>query len=170
MSDWTDDHVEQLKKLWEAGMSATQISNEMPGFSRNAVIGKVHRLGLAGRREKQRAAAMKPQRKPFLAQQRGTNLKTSAASLGNAALAEAYSADAYVERDPVGYDNVVPMNQRLTLPELTDATCKWPIGDPQNPEFFFCGGRALQGLPYCAHHSRIAYQPASDRRRGRPSR
>ncbi len=70
--------------------------------------------------------------------------------------------------DPIAHDNVVPMSQRLSLLELNEATCHWPIGDPSNPEFFFCGGKALASLPYCAHHSRIAYQPASDRRRPQP--
>ena len=57
------------------------------------------------------------------------------------------------------------MSQRLSLLELNEATCHWPVGDPSSPEFFFCGGKALTGLPYCAHHSRVAYQPAADRRR-----
>ena len=60
------------------------------------------------------------------------------------------------------------MSQRLSLLELNEATCHWPIGDPSSPEFFFCGGKALTGLPYCAHHSRVAYQPAGDRRRQPP--
>jgi GcrA cell cycle regulator len=57
------------------------------------------------------------------------------------------------------------MGQRRTLVELNEATCRWPIGDPSSTDFFFCGGKALTSLPYCAHHSRIAYQPAGDRRR-----
>ena len=56
-------------------------------------------------------------------------------------------------------------SRKLSLMELTERTCNWPIGDPATSEFFFCGGKALPGLPYCAHHSRIAYQPANDRRR-----
>ena len=87
-------------------------------------------------------------------------------SRGNTALAHAF--DVEMEPDPVAYDNVVPMGQRLSLLELNEATCHWPIGDPSSSEFFFCGGKALAALPYCAHHSRIAYQPASDRRRPAP--
>ncbi|MGB3867053.1 MAG: GcrA family cell cycle regulator, partial [Xanthobacteraceae bacterium] len=82
---------------------------------------------------------------------------------GNTALAQAFEVE--MEPDPIAHDNVVPMSQRLTLLELNESTCHWPVGDPSNPEFFFCGGKALTGLPYCAHHSRIAYQPAADRRR-----
>jgi GcrA cell cycle regulator len=84
-------------------------------------------------------------------------------SRGNTALAHAFEVE--LEPDPISYDNVVPMSQRLSLLELNEATCHWPVGDPSSPEFFFCGGKALAGLPYCAHHSRVAYQPASDRRR-----
>ena len=87
-------------------------------------------------------------------------------SRGNTALAHAFEVE--MEPDPVAYDNVVPMSQRRTLLELTEDTCHWPVGDPGNPEFFFCGGKSISGLPYCAHHSRIAYQPASDRRRPAP--
>jgi GcrA cell cycle regulator len=85
---------------------------------------------------------------------------------GNTALAHVFEVEA--EPDPVAIDNVVPMNQRLSLLELNEATCHWPVGDPSSPEFFFCGGKSLPGLPYCAHHSRIAYQPVGDRRRQQP--
>ena len=59
----------------------------------------------------------------------------------------------------------ITVSQRLSLLELNEATCHWPVGDPSSPDFFFCGGKALSGLPYCAQHSRVAYQPAADRRR-----
>jgi GcrA cell cycle regulator len=87
-------------------------------------------------------------------------------SRGNTALAHVFEVE--LEADPVAYDNVVPMSQRLSLLELNEATCHWPIGDPSSSEFFFCGGKALASLPYCAHHSRIAYQPTGDRRRQTP--
>jgi len=64
-------------------------------------------------------------------------------------------------------ENVIPMGQRRTLLELSEDTCHWPIGDPSSPEFFFCGGKTASSLPYCGYHCRIAYQPASDRRRDR---
>lgn len=157
---WTDDRVEQLKKLWEGGLSASQIAAELGNVTRNAVIGKVHRLGLSGRAKSPSAATPRPRKaRPAPHMMRVTR----PVARGNTALAHVFEVEA--EPDPVAYDNVVPMNQRLTLLELNEATCHWPIGDPSNPEFFFCGGKALPGLPYCAHHSRIAYQPANDRRR-----
>jgi GcrA cell cycle regulator len=160
---WTDDRVEQLKKLWEAGLSASQIAAELGNVTRNAVIGKVHRLGLSGRAKSPSSAAPRPRKaRPAQHMMRVTR----PVSRGNTALAHAFEVE--MEPDPIAYDNVVPMSQRLSLLELNEATCHWPIGDPSNPEFFFCGGKALASLPYCAHHSRIAYQPASDRRRQQP--
>lgn len=160
---WTDDRVEQLKKLWEGGLSASQIAAELGNVTRNAVIGKVHRLGLSGRAKSPSSAAPRP-RKPRPAQQMVRMPRPVAR--GNTALAHSYDVD--VEPDPIAVDNVIPMSQRLTLVELNDATCHWPVGDPASTDFYFCGGKALAGLPYCAHHSRIAYQPASDRRRAAP--
>ena len=84
---------------------------------------------------------------------------------GNTALAHAYEVE--TEAEPELLDNIIPIGQRRTILELNDQTCHWPVGDPGSADFFFCGGNTLDGLPYCAHHSRVAYQPASDRRRDR---
>ena len=81
---------------------------------------------------------------------------------GNTALAHAYDLD--IEPEPEFIDNVIPLGQRRTLLELTEETCRWPIGDPGQPDFFFCGGQTITGLPYCAYHSRVAYQPPNMRR------
>ena len=159
---WSDDRVEQLKKLWEGGLSASQIAAELGNVTRNAVIGKVHRLGLSGRAKSPSSAASDVYKRQAQHMMRVTR----PVARGNTALAHAFEVE--LEPDPIAYDNVVPMSQRLSLLELNEATCHWPVGDPSSPEFFFCGGKALNSLPYCAHHSRIAYQPASDRRRQPP--
>lgn len=160
---WTDDRVEQLKKLWEAGLSASQIAAELGNVTRNAVIGKVHRLGLSGRAKSPSSAAPRP-RKARPAQHMVRISRPQ--SRGNAALARIFETEP--DPDPIAYDNVVPLSQRRTLVELTEETCRWPIGDPGSADFFFCGGRSLSGLPYCSHHARVAYQPATDRRRNPP--
>jgi GcrA cell cycle regulator len=85
---------------------------------------------------------------------------------GNTALAHAYDLEA--EAEPELIDNIIPIGQRRTILELTEQTCRWPVGDPGSSDFFFCGGNTLNALPYCAYHSRVAYQPASDRRRAKP--
>src|SRR5207248_10990913 len=154
---WSDDRVEQLKKLWESGLSASQIAAELGSVTRNAVIGKVHRLGLSGRAKSPSSAA--PRQLKARPAQHMMRVPRPV-SRGNTALAHAFEVE--LEPDPIAYDNVVPISQRLSLLELNEATCHWPIGDPASSEFFFCGGKALTSLPYCAYHSRIAYQPAAE--------
>jgi GcrA cell cycle regulator len=162
---WTDERVEMLKKLWADGLSASQIAAELGGITRNAVIGKVHRLGLSGRAKSPSSAAPRP-RKP---RAHAHMLRVSRPSIrGNTALAHAYEFD--LEREPELLDNVIPLGQRRTLLELTEETCRWPIGDPAQPDFFFCGGQTITGLPYCAYHSRVAYQPPHMRRERRSLR
>ena len=162
---WTDERVASLKKLWADGLSASQIAAQLGNITRNAVIGKVHRLGLSGRAKSPSSAAPRP-RKPRSASHM---LRISRPSMrGNTALAHAY--DMELEPEPVPYDNVIPIGQRRTLLELNEDTCRWPIGDPGSAEFFFCGGNAVTSLPYCAYQSRVAYQPAGSRRHRSPVR
>jgi GcrA cell cycle regulator len=155
---WTDERVELLKKLWADGLSASQIAAELGGITRNAVIGKVHRLGLSGRAKTPATTAPRP-RKPRTS---GHVLRVSRPAIrGNTALAYEYE----LEPEPELLE--IPVEQRRTLLQLSEHTCRWPIGDPGSPEFFFCGGDTANELPYCAYHSRVAYQPANDRRRDR---
>lgn len=163
---WTDERVETLKKLWSDGWSASQIAAELGGVTRNAVIGKVHRLGLSGRAKSPTAAAPR-QRKPRSAHAHMLRVARPVVR-GNTALAHAYEVE--VEAEPELANNVIPLGQRRTLLQLTEETCRWPIGDPGQADFFFCGGRTVSGLPYCAYHSRVAYQPANIRRDRRPFR
>jgi GcrA cell cycle regulator len=157
---WNDERVETLKRLWAEGHSASQIATELGGITRNAVIGKVHRLGLAGR-AKSPAAGTTP--RPRKARSAANLMRVPRAAVrGNTALAHAYDFDLDAEPEPL--DNVIPMGQRRGLLELTEETCRWPIGDPGTPDFIFCGGAALSGLPYCAYLSRIAYQAPNMRR------
>src|SRR5262249_2718603 len=162
---WTDERVETLKKLWTDGLSASQIAAELGGITRNAVIGKVHRLGLSGRAKSPSSPAPRPRKAPPHAHM----LRVSRPSIrGNTALAQAYELD--VELEPELLDNVIPLGQRRTLLELNEETCRWPIGDPGHPDFFFCGGQTITRLPYFAYHSRVAFQPAPIRPHRRPLR
>jgi len=163
---WTDDRVELLKKLWSEGFSASQIAAEMGGVTRNAVIGKVHRLGLSGRGKTNGPGAARP-RKP-----RPLSLvpaSPQAMPRGNTVLAARFAPRPEIVQ-PVAEirldeDVVIPFSERVTIMELREFMCRWPMGDPTKPDFRFCGGGAAGGLPYCAHHSRIAYQPATERKR-----
>jgi GcrA cell cycle regulator len=153
---WTDERVELLKKLWSDGLSASQIAGELGGITRNAVIGKVHRLGLSGRAKSPSSASPRPRK----ARSGGHMLRVSRPQMrGNTALAYEYE----VEPEPELLE--IPVEQRRNLLELNEKTCRWPIGDPGSPEFFFCGGETANELPYCTYHSRVAYQPANERRR-----
>ncbi len=160
--NWTDERVELLKKLWADGLSASQIAAELGGITRNAVIGKVHRLGLSGRAKSPASSTPRPRK----TRSGGHMLRVPRHSVrGNTALAYDYEAD--FEPDLIE----IPLAQRKTLLELNDRTCHWPIGDPGIAEFFFCGGETVNELPYCAYHARVAYQPAHERRRDkRPAR
>ena len=159
---WTDERVETLKKLWGDGLSASQIAGELGGITRNAVIGKVHRLGLSGRAKSPSSASPRP-RKP---RPQHMMRVSRPAVRGNTALAQAF--DYEVEPEPELVENVIPLGQRRTLLELNEDTCRWPIGDPGTAEFYFCGGQSITTGPYCGYHSRIAYQPANLRRDRRP--
>ena len=162
---WTDERVELLKKLWSDGLSASQIAAELGGITRNAVIGKVHRLGLSGRAKSASAGAARPRKTRSPAHM----LRIGRPAIrGNTALAHAYDVEAEAEPEPI--DNIIPIGQRRTLLELNEQTCRWPIGDPSSGDFFFCGGNTVAGLPYCAYHARMAYQPAAARRDRRATR
>jgi GcrA cell cycle regulator len=155
MIGWTDERVELLKKLWADGLSASQIAAELSGVTRNAVIGKVHRLGLSGRAKNPSSAAPRPRK----ARPSGHIMRVSRPMVrGNTALAYDFEP----EQEPGLLE--IPIEQRKTLLQLKERTCRWPVGDPGSQDFFFCGGDAVNELPYCTYHSRVAYQPL-DRRR-----
>ena len=168
--NWTDERVELLRKLWAEGLSASQIAAQLGGVSRNAVIGKVHRLKLSSRGRA--APAQTRQKKPKPA---GTKAQRPAAAprampqtVGATALKVDYEAEPAVRPSARQAENVVvPISRHLKLAELTDKTCKWPNGDPLTEEFHFCGNDSLETGPYCTYHARLAFQPASERRRQR---
>ena len=162
---WTDERVELLRKLWQDGLSASQIAGELGnGITRNAVIGKVHRLGMSGRVKPPNAATARP-RAPKPTRPAGTLPMRPLMTRGNTALATA-TLTAEMPRPRSAEHVVVPLSEPVTITDLREHMCRWPIGDPTSPEFRFCGARSSDG-PYCAGHSRMAYQPVQDRRRDR---
>jgi GcrA cell cycle regulator len=186
---WTDERVEVLKKLWSEGLSASQIAAQLGGVSRNAVIGKVHRLKLSGRgktttaapRSKKVApaptiaAAPPPPRpaapvaSPTVAHVQATIRQTVTKTVGATALRMEYEAETIVAETVTkpASDVVIPISRHLTLLQLTERTCKWPLGDPLSEDFHFCGHESGESSPYCAYHAKLAYQPSSERRRAR---
>ncbi|MGH6889575.1 MAG: GcrA family cell cycle regulator [Rhizomicrobium sp.] len=133
---WTDERIEQLKSLWIEGLSASRIAKVMGGISRNAVIGKVHRLGLAGR-----ACAPRSERIRVAVAHKHQRVHVPPPPI--------------VEEDPI----VLEDGSFATVLTISDRMCRWPIGDPSDNEFHFCGRNPKSGSPYCEAHSRKAYQP-----------
>ena len=174
---WTEDRVGALKKLWLEGQSASQIAKALGGgVTRNAVIGKVHRLGLSGR-----AAPSQPARTTFrTARPSATKAAAAAAAATPAAPAPAAAPaqptqapsaprriEAVAPRPAAVPTQVAQPSAPAPMPELPGTAtvltlgahmCKWPIGDPSSREFSFCGRRASEGV-YCVEHARVAYQP-----------
>ena len=169
--NWTDERVELLRKLWSDGLSASQIAAQLGGVSRNAVIGKVHRLKLSARG---RATAAPARPKKASHGSSAPKATTRAATVSRPMSIGATALQAQFDVEPVArqvlrpVENVVvPISRRLQLIQLTERTCKWPNGDPLSEDFSFCGNESAETGPYCTYHSRIAFQPPSERRRNR---
>ena len=152
---WTDERVEALKKLWLEGHSASQIAKQLGGVTRNAVIGKVHRMGLSGR-----AAPSQPAR-PTFKTVKPIRPAVSVAPAPRRCEPVAPATQAIVHRP-----ERVETPGSATVLTLGASMCKWPIGDPSSDGFTFCGGRATQG-PYCSTHAAVAYQPQAPKKSGR---
>jgi GcrA cell cycle regulator len=145
---WTDERIERLKEMWTEGLSASQIARALGEVTRNAVIGKVHRLGLAGR-----AVAPRPAERPRPAAPQQPRLQTPAPRV------------APMRAEPIAEEPLEPMPiNAVTVADLSASVCRWPIGDPATADFRFCGRTAKYGAPYCEAHVRLAYQPAQSRR------
>lgn len=186
---WTDERVELLKKMWGEGQSASQIAKELGGVTRNAVIGKVHRLGLSNRSTGASPAKAEPKEKPAPA----PKPKAEAKPKPQPKTEPARPVAATPEAKPVvpARKQIIPAGQplppqpsaneispealakvnevekkakKLTLMELTERTCKWPVGDPATDDFWFCGLPVQAGKPYCEAHVGVAFQPMSSRR------
>ena len=152
---WTDQRIDLLKDLWADGLSARQIASRLGGVSRSAVIGKVHRLGLAGRATISRAA-----RRP------------STLALFPAGFPEykphKRKAVRFPSREKPSIAPVRSLPELGAAPEglttltgLTQRMCHWPMGDPKEDGFHFCGRHKTSGIPYCEHHAAVAYRPAA---------
>lgn len=136
---WTDDRVEKLRELWDKGLSASQIAKELAeGVTRNAVIGKAHRMGLASRPSPVKTDPKKKAKKAT--EKKVAKTKTKA---------------------PGG---------KVSLLDLTERMCKWPIGHPGEEDFHFCGKSSAPSFPYCPEHCAQAYQVQQPRRDRRTNR
>jgi GcrA cell cycle regulator len=185
---WTDERVDKLKELWAEGMSASQIAKVMGGVTRNAVIGKVHRLGLSNRGGPagEEGAPLAEPAPPAAKAAPAAAAAPAPEPAPTAPAEEALPAPAARRTPPVIRDATQPrapgaptpeeeaaratlaeiekFARRISLLELTERTCKWPIGDPTEEDFAFCGLACVPGKPYCQYHVAVAFQPMSSRR------
>lgn len=164
---WNDDRVEQLKKLWADGLSASQIAAQLGEVTRNAVIGKVHRLGLATRASSNRTSSSRLRMRQAQPRRQHVQQRQRVAHVGNTAFRQMLEADQSQGQPQIIEELDIPVAERKTLQDLTECMCRWPIGDPQQADFYFCGRNKVAGLPYCEHHARRAFQPPQPRRRDR---
>lgn len=148
---WTEERVALLRKLWAEGLSASQIAKQLTGVTRNAVIGKVHRLGLAGR-----ATPSRPAKRPVRAS-RPRVIGPSAPRLRMPSLTPSVVIP---DLEPMKLED----GRAATVLTLNESMCKFPIGDPTDATFAFCG-RASSCGPYCQDHARLAYQPSQAKKR-----
>jgi GcrA cell cycle regulator len=137
---WTEEKVQKLKELWSKGHTASQIAEALGDTTRNAVIGKAHRLDLEARApSKQSGQSSNSNSKPI---RRGSAPTSRKAKFQSILLDK----------------NFEPENPKA-LEDLTDQTCKWPIGHPNEEKFYFCGRKPEGEFPYCKLHVLYAFQP-----------
>ena len=208
---WTEERIERLKAMWTKGATASQIAEELGGVSRNAVIGKAHRLGLESRpspvkpgEEKEKkakaapapkaakpAAAPKPAPAPAAPREAAAEAPRTAApaqpqprqvdpqamqyrSVGPGGFIRQGPGDTQAPIPPAPPRRLVPAKpspevaDKTSLLDLNDRVCRWPMGHPGEPDFYFCGQAANPGYPYCVEHCGVAYQAQLPRRDRRP--
>ena len=139
---WTDEQVEELKRLWDKGLTTGEIGKAL-GVSKNAVVGKAHRLGLNSRPS--------PIRRGDEDKAISTEALTQSTPSDKKKAIKGTAAKKTAEKEK---------NKLFTVNDLTSSSCRWPIGDPKDEDFHFCGKEALPDKPYCAEHAAIAYVSA----------
>ena len=191
---WNDERVAILKKMWLEGNSASEIAKELGNITRNAVIGKVHRLGLSNRdtnitktgstptKEIKSVKRGRPPKVNKEIKKRGRPEKLkgprdfretkddkdqSVTSLANAKRSSDSKLEIVSDLSEETLKNLLKVemkSKKISLMELTERTCKWPIGDPATDTFWFCVHESEPGKPYCKTHISIAFQPITQRR------
>jgi GcrA cell cycle regulator len=151
---WTPERLELLKSCFDAGLTCRQIAADI-GVSRNAVIGKLSRLDL---KRENSADAPRPARKRAAKGSRPKSLPR---------LQYQMLRELYAEPQPGIEEEPIHNGHRCSLLELSEERCRWPISTPGAADFCFCGNTPVEGLPYCAGHTRLAYRPGSRQRVGR---
>jgi len=142
---WNDEKVNKLKELWGKGSTASQIAEIIGGISRNAVIGKAHRLNLSSKIKTRNASP----NQNFVNNSEENNSKQRQGR-------KSKFKSLIIEND---FEPESPKK----LEELDESSCKWPVGHPEEKSFYFCGRSSLKDFSYCKLHLLYAYQPKGRR-------
>lgn len=162
---WTEQKIQMLKDMWGHGYSASEIAKRLGGFTRNAVIGKAHRLKLSSRpspikRDEEGRAGMPPDViTPIV---RTSSRKRA---MMRAMPPVALPSTIKPSKDSITALDALKRTEGIAVTKAGERHCRWPIGDPRSPEFRFCGCSAYEGLPYCIDHARMAYQNVGKKQR-----
>lgn len=151
--DWTEERITELTRLWNDGLSTAEIG-KLLGISKNAVVGKAHRLRLASRPSPIRRMAIRPSTPRVPRETRMAAMPSLPQTAAMNPTKPMISAPAAPAPQPVRARVETPMLQ------LSNQRCMWPVGHPGDADFHFCGERALVGKPYCATHCSVAYVKA----------
>ena len=180
---WTAERVKLLRKRWLEKRSAAEIAAELGGTTRNAVIGKAYREGLSEKKnqhsdKKSTARSSKSQKRDKTTQRIGKSQAANSTKVGHKPPIEKNHQSEPIEEAPQNDSESFSVleiarrseqeSARLNLMELTEQTCKWPIGDPSQEEFWFCGHPSEAGKPYCEAHNKIATQPFTSKSNKKP--
>lgn len=165
--DWNDETIAELRRMWSEGMSASQVARQLGGgLTRNAVIGKVHRLGLSGREAPSRPRSLGGRPPGSKTQNRTAAVAAPASAIVAAIAASPAKPAAIVVAPPLPLPRpaeVCEEKASATILTLGEHACRWPIGDPDQGDFGFCGARRLGRGPYCEGHSGV-----SSRKKAKP--
>ncbi|MAJ86157.1 MAG: hypothetical protein CL687_04270 [Candidatus Pelagibacter sp.] len=137
---WNEEKVKKLKELWGKGFTASQIAEKLGNTTRNAVIGKAHRLNLEARAPSKKSQS-----------NQNNNFKAPKRSMQNMTRKQKFQS--------ILLDKNFEAEKPKSLEELTETTCKWPIGHPDESNFYFCGRKPEEDFPYCKLHILYAFQP-----------
>ena len=160
---WTDEMIAELKKLWQEGVTTGEIGKRL-NVSKNSIVGKVHRLGLSGRpspiKRKDTSASETPAPK---AEKKPATAKVQKSKVEKTPVPKAEKVEK-VKEPEVEFIPIPPVEkapskagQNVSLTDLDNHTCRWPIGDPKDDNFHFCGNKVRIGQTYCDEHAAIAY-------------
>lgn len=167
---WTEQKIQALKEMWGHGYSASEIAKHLGGLTRNAVIGKAHRLKLSSRPLSSKTGG-----------ETAASRVTAVASTGAPAIKSSQkrvmlrplpvvptpslpSKSSEPKETLSAFENV-KRSEGIAVTKAGDRHCRWPVGDPRSPDFRFCGCPAHEGMPYCIDHARVAYQSVGRKQR-----